>query len=289
VALAETCNRRGDWDSARRHAQKMAKHFKQRSERNVRDHFARINWAQAVTFLKQFPEAVAILEEGWTATAEPMYKLALGRVYAGWCDYQVKVKGEKPLEQLALVEKGLGHSPNDLDLMNRLMAAVTKGGEDADQARAALRSLLARGQARGIAHFALGVDAWQRGEKEEAGVHWEQANKLAPHLTEVANTLAMHLAEADPPDLPRALQIVNLALERAPNHPNYRDTRGQIYMKMGRWHDALPDLEAASGKSPSPALHRRLATVYEHLGIAGMAATHRQEADLLAAKQKAKN
>ncbi len=288
VPLAQLYYARGNLESARAQAQSAIKVFQGRVKTNVYDHAARVHWMRAVLVLRQFEEAVTILEGGWNTTKAPLYKQALAQVYADWCDYQVQVKGEKAQDQLGLVEKGLANDPTNLVLVNRLLAAATAKGPDADKARAALQGLLTDGKAQGVAHFALGVDAWQRGDKKQAGVYWKQAYQLAPHLIEVANTLAMHLADADPPDLPRALQIINQVLKKT-DQPNYRDTRGQIYIKMGKWEEALPDLLAAVSKTPdNPALHRRLATVYEHLDVPDLAARHRSRADQLAARSKTK-
>jgi tetratricopeptide (TPR) repeat protein len=295
LALAQVYDRRGDWERARAAAQAAVVHFRARSQANLYDHAARMEWARAVTFLKEFPEAVAILENGWAATRQPAYKQALGQVHAEWCNYQVVVKKDRLQGQLGLVEKGLAHDPGNLALANLLLAAVASGREEADQARAALLELLAGGKASGIANFALGVDSWRRGERQwwlrayyrkQAGDYWEQANRLAPHLTEVANTLAMHLIESDPPDPPRALQLIDQALEKAPNNPNYRDTRGRIFMKMGKWSEALFELQVALEKSAgNPGLHRRLAAVYERLDNLEMAAVHRGKAERLEAKK----
>jgi tetratricopeptide (TPR) repeat protein len=290
ITLAVTYELRGKRELAAAEAQAAVQFFQPRSKANLNDHGARLSWAQAVTFLKRFPEAVAILEEGWAVSRDPVFRVALGGVYTEWCNYQVIVKGEKAQDQLGLVEKGLFADPTNVALLNRLLAAVSAKGAEADQARATLRALLAGGKATAMAHFALGVDAWHRGEKQEARDHWEQAHKQAPHLTAVANNLAMFLADADPPDLPRALELINLVLEQAPEEANFRDTRGQIYMKLGKWREALTDLETALGKTPAPGagLHRRLATVYDQLGNAAMAAEHQRRAEQLAAKKQDK-
>jgi predicted Zn-dependent protease len=124
------------------------------------------------------------------------------------------------------------------------------------------------------------MDAWEQGKHEEGLLHLEQAYQLAPHMGVVANNLAWVLANAQPPDLPRALTLMNTVLERWPNEPLYRDTRGEVLVKMGRWKEALTDLQAALPAYPNhPALHLRLAETYEHLGIPEMAAEHRRLAD----------
>jgi Flp pilus assembly protein TadD len=121
------------------------------------------------------------------------------------------------------------------------------------------------------------VDAAARGQAEEARRHCEQAYKLAPHLAGSANNLAWMLAHADPPDLPQALTLVNGALERVPGNASFLDTRGHVLAKMGRWQEALADLELVLRERPdNPALHRILAECYRHLGQQEMAAEHQR-------------
>jgi tetratricopeptide (TPR) repeat protein len=148
---------------------------------------------------------------------------------------------------------------------------------DADRARAVLRRLLAQGHAPAQTHFALGVDAWAQGRAAEARLHWERANEIAPGTPVIANNLAWLLFRSDPPDLPRALGLVNLAIEKAPQETNFRDTRGHILARMGKWREALADLEAAlPNTANSTQMHRTLADVYDHLDAPAMAAEHRR-------------
>ena len=73
---------------------------------------------------------------------------------------------------------------------------------------------------------------------------------------------------------------MNSVLERWPDEPMFRDTRGAVLAKMGRWKEALTDLQAAlPGYPKNPDLHRRLAEAYEHVGAADMAAQHRRLAE----------
>ena len=61
----------------------------------------------------------------------------------------------------------------------------------------------------------------------------------------VANNLAWVLAFSPPVDLPRALELANAAVNKVPNEPRFRGTRGQILARMEKWKEALPDLEEA--------------------------------------------
>jgi predicted Zn-dependent protease len=96
-------------------------------------------------------------------------------------------------------------------------------------------------------------------------------------MSVVANNLAWVIAHGPKPDLPRALALSNLALERNPNEPNFRGTHGHILVRLGKWKEALPDLEAALVKDPKNAtLHLDLAETYDRLGVPGVAAEHRR-------------
>jgi predicted Zn-dependent protease len=77
------------------------------------------------------------------------------------------------------------------------------------------------------------------------------------------------------------LQVAEAA-QRLSKHPESYDTLGTILMKLGRPSEALVQLETALRSLPGrPALHRKLADVYQQLGNAKLAAEHRQLAEQL--------
>jgi predicted Zn-dependent protease len=90
----------------------------------------------------------------------------------------------------------------------------------------------------------------------------------------------MLMVRSPSPDLRRALDLINPIVERFPENVNYRDTRGRIHAKMGKWKEALADLETVlQHQRDNPELHRTLAEIYEHLGDPGMASVHRRHAE----------
>jgi Flp pilus assembly protein TadD len=278
--LAQIFAQRGDRERARGEAQLAVSYYQARAKADLQDRDARLRWAEARTFLEDFGGAVAILEEGWAATHDDVYRLALARVYLGWSEFAGREEKPDPGLRLRLLQTGLECDPTDQDLLQRLLAVTRIDGPEADKARATLEGLLARGQAPAMVHFALGLDAYQHGKLDEARVHWERAQQLSPQTPSIANNLACLLSEGQSPDLPRALDLANLALQHAPNDPNFHDTRGRIFARMGKWQEALDDLEAALPAAPdSPKLHQALAEVYDHLGARGMAARHQRLAE----------
>jgi Flp pilus assembly protein TadD len=179
---------------------------------------------------------------------------------------------------LALLEQGLRWDPTNKDLLDQFTRTLRGNGAEADRARAMLRDLLAQGQDRAGVHFVLGVDAWYRDRLDEARLHFEQAERLDPQSPVIVNNLAWVLVHGASPDPQRALTLANLAVERQPDNPAIHGTRGMALARLGRWKEALPELEIGLPASPHDiGLRRALVDTYEHLGLAEMAAAHRKQ------------
>jgi predicted Zn-dependent protease len=79
--------------------------------------------------------------------------------------------------------------------------------------------------------------------------------------------------------LPLALAIIQPIVERWPNEPAFRDTRGHILARSGKYQEALVDLLVAlPGRENRPEIHARLAECYSRLGMEESAAAHRARA-----------
>jgi predicted Zn-dependent protease len=112
----------------------------------------------------------------------------------------------------------------------------------------------------------------------------QQARKLAPESPEIANNLAWVLAHRNPPDFPRAIELIDAAIEAHPDSLVLRDTRGRILAKSGRWKEALDELVPCMPVMKDKAdYHDVLAEVYEHLGFSDRAEEHQQWAQRLKA------
>jgi predicted Zn-dependent protease len=72
------------------------------------------------------------------------------------------------------------------------------------------------------------------------------------------------------------LAIINEALDRDPANPTFLDTRGRIHLALGKWKDALADLEVVLQHAPATAgVHQALAEAYDKLGLRTLADEHR--------------
>ncbi len=94
------------------------------------------------------------------------------------------------------------------------------------------------------------------------------------------NNQAWILADTEPSRLSEALEAANRAIEIDEMHPEFRETRGQIFLKLEQWEAAAADLQQAlNGDLPNLAeVHRALAKAYEQLGEDELAAAHRRQA-----------
>jgi uncharacterized protein HemY len=59
------------------------------------------------------------------------------------------------------------------------------------------------------------------------------------------NNLALALVREDPDHAEEALELVNVALDAHPRHPDLLTTRGEICAALERWPEAVEDLTAA--------------------------------------------
>jgi tetratricopeptide (TPR) repeat protein len=269
-------------------AKQVASYFKTRAQADVKDHVARVGWAETLAFLEDFPQALQVLADGHHLTGEPLYPPVMGRVVAKWHHFVVASKPDDTATQWTLLEKGLQLDSTNVDLLDRLVQLMGRTEEEAAKARVLINKVLSKGEATATTHFLLGMDAWRQDDAAAAELHWERAIQLSPNLPMVANNLAWLLAHNKNPDLPRALDLSTRVIEKYPNDLSYRDTRARIYMKMARWRDALPDLELILARAPTfPGINRALAEAYGHLDRHQLAAEHRHMAEVSEKKRKA--
>lgn len=100
------------------------------------------------------------------------------------------------------------------------------------------------------------------GQHQEAETLYRKALALSPQDAETYNTLGYFLAETNQ-NLDEALELVNKALELKPGAGHIIDSLGWIYYQMGRYEEALDQLQKAVELLPRDA---ELVEVLIHLG-----------------------
>jgi tetratricopeptide (TPR) repeat protein len=279
LVLARMARERGDRVGVDVELDSAVRVFSTRVDANIDDIDARLLWARAVSTRADFASAVEIIQNGLVRSDDPRYHEALARIYASWVRSRASEDPSAVGERLALLERGLRHDTNNQALLYDLAKIIELRGADVGRIRSLLQAWIVDGKATAAIHFVLGLDAFSRGKGDEAKLHWEQAFRLEPNAAMVANNLAWMLAHGDCPDLTRALELANRAVEHRPKQPRFRGTRAFVLLKLKHWPEALTDLEASLAADPnSVQTHQDLAEVYERLGSSELSSQHRKRA-----------
>jgi len=287
LTLAVVAAYQNDEKEFRRWAEQARKYFKAQVEARPAEPILRQSWAEATLMLGEYAEALNILETGITKSGEATYHQMAARVYSEWAKSVARASPDDLGTRLNLIQRGLEYAPNNEQLLMQLIALGHLTGKEAEQARGRLNKLLTQGGNTAILHLCLGIDAWQRKRLDEARHHFSLAYDMAPQMPYVANNMAMILALGDSADPERALAIIQSVVDKYPKDPHFRDTRGKILLKLGRWQEAVKELEYALPVLPvKNPTHASLAEAYRHLGMTELAAEHERLAALNQTKDK---
>jgi len=131
----------------------------------------------------------------------------------------------------------------------------------------------------------LGMHALLMNRYDKARSYLEQANtQTRGRDPMVLNNLATAIIRGSDGSKDRALQLANETLALLPDHPDALSTRGEVYVAMKRWPEAVADLtESLKLRQKNAELHRLLEKAYTGLPDLQMAEEHRQRAEELEA------
>ncbi|MBI3864321.1 MAG: tetratricopeptide repeat protein [Planctomycetia bacterium] len=238
--------------------------------------------ADAAELMRNYDQAVELLRGLAASGRYPRLAENVARLRVVQWDLRHRDASQRPsADDVAALMQAFEISPWNQGVVGRLWTASQ---DETPAGRAAgdfLHDKLAAGNVPVTGHTALGTAAAQAGNYALAREHLELAWRLAPNQLIATNNLAWTLAHCDPPDLPRALTLVEGLLKSEPR-PDVVHTRGIIYLKQERWRDAAADLERVLPFRPrDPQLHRALALAFARLNLAEMAKRHELQAEAL--------
>ncbi len=234
---------------------------------DAKDMTARLRLGELLTALGQFDEARQVLKAGYVEDRK-RFGPAVAQVFLADHDNLLRT-GASPFERLQRLKFAVRSDPKCVEAVRRLAFFGEEPGtteNTRNEAKEYLENMVTTGQEAAIAHLALGSKAWTDNKPREATRHLTSAYDLDPSMSVLANNLAWVLAHGEEPKLESALAVIDTVLEKHPHIAAYRDTRGQILVKMQRWDDALKDLQFALREMPeSPAVHNALSLTYRNL------------------------
>ena len=105
----------------------------------------RLCWAESQALLEERDAAERTLLEGLQRSKDERIEAALVQLYVSWFDsVRANSDAEKPAP-FALLERALQYGPTNEGVMQRLANLTDGAGENAEQAKAKLNEILARG------------------------------------------------------------------------------------------------------------------------------------------------
>ncbi|MEM7478436.1 MAG: tetratricopeptide repeat protein, partial [Planctomycetota bacterium] len=152
-------------------------------------------------------------------------------------------------------------------LLEAVARACVAASESTNNEMIVLREALVQGVNSDTAHFILGTIALNEGDVASATSHLDIAAHNNPNLPGLLNNLAFAILQEEEPDLARALRLSDAALRSLPEHPYLRETRGQIYLRLEKYAEAIADLEKALvAKELRSSIRPSLAIAYDAIG-----------------------
>lgn len=205
----------------------------------------RISEGQALLLMGNFERSIASLGEAYAALRDDKLKNQIALTYVEWAtDLGRKENPSKVLiQRLELLRRATAIAPESTLLAEAIADIIIECAQNQDKEVEILRLALAQGISPGMMHFVEGTSALINGESEKARSRLELAAQTMQNVPALLNNLAAAMSSGENENLPRALELVNMADEQMANHPYIRETRGQIYFKLGEDAKAISDLE----------------------------------------------
>jgi tetratricopeptide (TPR) repeat protein len=311
LSFANLLTRSGQSDEARAWFEAVLQESRSKLEENPKDTAAAVRMATAQLGLAQADEAKRLL----AAFAEDPAKNripadpALASLYGQACiacfdkltgyvsdprqmTESMFLESSTSLEPdvlLELLQDAAGCSATANQAVDRIARLSLSSHPAAEGAEELVRQLRLEGTQGAQVLNILGMHALVMKRFDKARIWLEQANAQTRGKDPmILNNLATAIVRGGKYNNDLALQLANETLVIVPDHPDALSTRGEIYVAMERWQDAVADLtESLKLRSNSAELHRLLEKAYTGLPDLQMAEKHRQRASELEAAQVA--
>jgi tetratricopeptide (TPR) repeat protein len=221
--------------------------FRKAIDADSKDYFAHFNLAMAYTLLQQDPEAVA--EYRKTLELKPgLYEAELN---AGI----VLLRQKNPIEALPLFEEAAGKKPQEFRPRYYLAESQLQTGDYA-HAEESYKLAIALDAKSASAQLGMAETLVQEGRLGDADAYFHQAAQLEPkyrgYLLEIADLYEKASQNSE------AIRIYR----EFPDNPAAQTRLGELLLETKHFEDAVPRLEEAYAKDPSPANRSDLAAAY---------------------------
>ncbi len=273
----------GHTELALARGEKLDRVYRLRLQDDPKDTTARIQYGMLLASLQRIDEAKGEIKQGQDYATTAAEAMRLNKALSDLLVYesvQLAQNDNTPrglIERMSKLKQAADADPTNPDVLEAITQVCFEAAKSEDDQLTVLRESLVQNIDPDTSHFILGTIALNEGKVEEAAQHLELAAKNNPNMPGFLNNLAHAISHSETPDLERALRIANAANALVPNHPYLRETRGQIYVQLQRYTDAIADLEfALNAPELRPQVREGLAQAYQALGQTEIAKRQRE-------------
>ena len=232
----------GNLAAADKQAEQAERHYGSKLAADPSDINTRFNLAKALVLRQLEQQAYQVLNDGFRITNDKRLLDASGEALVAWSNRIAKSEPDSPQslsQRMELLIQATKIAPANDIVSEALTQMAIDCAENSNQEIAILRQALLRGASPSNLHFINGTVELLRGDIEKANMHLQLAAKENANLPGLLNNMAVALYQRNPPDLEKALTLVNAALEKLPNHEYIRETHGQILLRLNKFEEAI--------------------------------------------------
>jgi tetratricopeptide (TPR) repeat protein len=173
---------------------------------------------------------------------------------------------------LSVLEKAAATDPTNPNISSGVARLIALKIQPTAELLNTLKQQIKSGITSVTAHLSLGESYYGIGRVQEAQEHWELALQGDPNSVVGLNNLALSLAQMQPPNLDRAVELAARAHVIAPQNPSVLDTFGEILLIADRPKEAVNKLELAIRyDNDRIGTRKKLVIAYQASGLNDMA------------------
>lgn len=265
-------------EEAKRLLEQAFGRLKVKLDQNFENVDTRLQMAEALLLLKQFPEAARIVQQGITL-GDPSDRLSqsMGIVLGRWAA-SLGTSIDDLHRKLNLLMQGLSISPTNPLLLDEFWKLAMKElGTDPDQ----IVKLRVLGTNPAVLDTIAGLIALRQNKLDEAKKLIESAVKRSPDLAVLLNNFST-VGEFKNESGSKGVELLSILLDIIPENVNIRENRGLIYLRQEKFAQAAEDLEKVVTVAPEKrTVHQALSIAYGKLGQKEKADEHASIAEAL--------
>ncbi|TWT48092.1 Anaphase-promoting complex, cyclosome, subunit 3 [Rubripirellula amarantea] len=245
LTFARTLLLDGQSDEAVEVGNQAVQHYRQQLSDSKSNESATIGLAQAYTLLERYDEALAALDalelEGGPTISTTRTNIKLAQIR-----HWHRVNPEDPRVATSL-RTMFDQEPGSLLIWSNVYELSLGDWVQASELKRWVKDAIITHSSGGTVELIRAAHMHSQGKVGDAIELLEDVleNEVELERPEILNNLASYLANAEPPELERALAHADRLIELAPQNLMYRETRGQVLAKLGRVEEAITELEAA--------------------------------------------